>query len=377
MLRRLLRRRPFAPRAPVTTGNAFQVLPGGPAWFRALRAAIRTARREVLLESFIWDDDRTGRLFLADVAAAARRGVRVRIVVDGIGSLGLGARALRPLMRAGGGAGVFNPVGWIPRLGRLTRRNHRKLAVIDGRTAFIGGFGFRDAWAKPAPVGWWDVGVRVRGPVAAQFRTVIAGDWAACGGPALPAPPATAGRAGREALRLLPSAILRNHLLHQLRRELQTARERVWVCTTYFIPTLPMRHALRTAARRGADVRLLLPTPRRESFVFRFAGRRHYGSLLRAGVRIFEYQPSFLHAKYAVADGHWALIGSSNLDTWSGRYNLEADLEASSPGAVRALAARFLADQREAHEVTRDRWERRALWLLALERLFGRFDPWL
>jgi len=101
------------------------------------------------------------------------------------------------------------------------------------------------------------------------------------------------------------------------------------------------------------DVRLLLPTPRREHFVFRFAGRRHYGSLLAAGVRIFEYQPSFLHAKYALTDRDWAMIGSSNLDSLSSFVNLEADMEVRSKGAVRALATRFVLDTRAAHEITR------------------------
>lgn len=377
-LRDRLRWRRETHRPAAVPGNRFALLAGGPAWFGALRDAIRRARHEVLVESYIWADDRVGRAMLAEAGAAARRGVRVRIVVDAFGSLGLGDRPLRAFRAAGGELGFYNPFRWTFRLGRLARRNHRKLAVIDGATGFIGGFAIRDDWTAAPPAGRWDVGARVAGPIVDQFRRVIARDWARCRKPPLPEPgPGAPRRAGRETLRLLPSAYGRHHLFRRLRRTLHESRSRAYVCASYFIPSFRMRRALRRAARRGVDVRLLLPTPRTEAVAFRFAGRRHYGSLLRAGVRIFEFQPSFLHAKYAVVDRGWGYVGSSNLDNWSGRFDLEADLETLSRGAVDALARRFLADARRAREILYARWRRRALWITLLERLFGRFDPWL
>ena len=195
-----------------------------------------------------------------------------------------------------------------------------------------------------------------------------------------PLPPresAAAPHGGRESLRLLPSVFGKHDLFRRLRRAARPARERVCICTTYFIPSLWIRHALRRAARRGVDVRLLLPGPRMDHLAFRFANRRHYGSLLAAGVRIFEYQRSFLHAKYALVDRNWGLIGSSNLDSWSGRLNLEADLEVHSQGALGALAGRFARDLKVSREITLARWSRRAIWFRLLERFFGRFDSWL
>lgn len=360
------------------SGNRVTVLAGGPAWYGALKAAIRASRREVLVQSYLWADDASTRTFLGVATAAARRGVHVSLCMDGFGSYGFGARTLRPLLDAGGAVAVYNPLRITPRLWGLARRNHRKLVVVDGRIGFIGGFGFRRDWELPPPRGQWDIGVRVTGPVVRQFRALFVRDWARCGKP----PPPDAGvprpgRRGPETARLLPSTYGRRDIHRRIRRAISAARERAWICNTYFIPGFLMRRTLRRAARRGTDVRLLLPSPRTSAFAFRFAGRRHYGSLLRAGVRIFEFQPSFLHAKYAVTDRRWAVVGSSNLDNWTGRFDLEADLELRSPGAVEALAARFRKDSGVSREITLVRWLRRPGWVRLLERMFGWFDPWL
>jgi len=304
--------------------------------------------------------------------------VTVRIIVDGVGSFGLGANALRPLIEAGGSVGIFNPVRLLHGWSRLMRRNHRKMAVFDGVTAYIGGFGYGNDWADVPPAGWWDLGARITGPAAAQFRRVFARDWARCRQPRLPElADLRLPRAGRERLRLLPSVFGRHDLFRRLRQAARPARERVYVCTTYFIPNPWIRWALRRAARRGVDVRILLPGPHQANWPLLLAGRRHYGALLAAGVRIYEYQTSFLHAKYALVDRTMGLIGSSNLDSWSGRFNLEADLEVLSPGAIRILARRFLRDLGSAREITRSRWSRRPAWIRLIERFFGGFDPWL
>lgn len=354
------------------------MLAGGPAWFQALHAACRRARREILIETYIWAGDGIGSSMLRVVTAAARRGVRVRLLLDGFGSITMRGGALRPLLAAGGRVVFHNPVRFSWRMGALVHRNHRKLAVFDGRTAFIGGFAIRDDWASAPPAGRWDVGAVAAGPVVEQFRRVFARDWLSCRMPPLPpAGEAAIPDRGNEVLRLLPSVYGRRHLFRRLRLKLDESRHRAFICASYFIPSFRLRRALRRAARRGVDVRLLLPTPRGEAIAFRYAGRRHYGPLLRAGVRIFEFQPSLLHSKYLLVDGTWGVIGSTNLDNWSGRFNQEADLEALSPRAVAALAGRFLADTGRAREITRTRWARRAWWIKALERAFGLVDPWL
>ena len=365
---------------PHTHGNAFHLLCGGPEYFSALISAIDGAHYEVLIESYIWADDAVGRAILAAAEAAARRGGFVRIIMDGVGSYSVKPEAHRLMREAGGETGIFNPVRFKFIFRHWYERNHRKLAVIDGATAFIGGFGFWDVWVdEPPPKGWWDIGARVEGPIAAQFRRVFAHDWYLCRHHHLPAvrEPAPAHHTGKEVLRLLPSVMGRRHLLLDLRRHIECARERAYICTTYFIPSLLLRHALRRAARRGVDVRLLLPAPLKEAVAFMFAGRRHYHSLLAAGVRIFEYQPAFLHAKYAVVDRKWGYVGSSNLDNWSGRFNLEADLETLSEGSVDILSGRFLADLGDSREISFARWKTRPFWMRVMERVFGWIDPLL
>jgi len=373
-----LRWRRLSRTLPVTTGNTFSLLCGGKEYFSSLLKAIEGARNEILIESYVWADDEIGRSVLTAAAMAARRGIAVRVVMDGVGGFPARQFAEGVFSGTGGEVAIFNPVKFKPWFRRWYERNHRKIAVIDGNTAFIGGFGIRDDWIAPPPEGRWDLGARVSGPIASQFRMAFAHDWLRSRHQLLPyaVMPGQAGRGG-EMLRLLPSVLGRRDLLRNLRRSIIGAQERIYICTTYFIPSIRMRHALRRAAFRGVDVRLLLPTPVKSAMAFKFAGRRHYRSLLAAGVRIFEYQPAFIHSKYAVIDHDWGFVGSSNLDNWSGRFNLEADLEVLSPGAVQALEGRFLMDLEDSTEISPARWESRPLWMKLMERFFGWFDPLL
>jgi phosphatidylserine/phosphatidylglycerophosphate/cardiolipin synthase-like enzyme len=373
---RMLRWRRESRSLPVTRGNSLSLLCGGKEYFSALLRAISGARREVLVENYVWAEDEVGLQVLEAAAGAARRGVEVRILLDGFGGYSVRQAAQRILAGTGAKLAVFNPVRFRPGFRRWYERNHRKIAVVDGTTAFIGGFGFRRDWTDLSPAGRWDLGARVEGPVAAQFRRAFAHDWyRSRRRDAFPPVEPVQGEKGREALRLLPSVLGRRDLLRSLRRSIKGARERAYVCTTYFIPGLRMRHALRRAARRGVDVRLLLPSPREESVAFIFAGRRHYHSLMSAGVRIFEYERAFIHSKYAVVDRKWGFVGSSNLDNWSGRFNLEADLETLSPESLEALEGRFLMDLEDSREISFERWKNRPFWMKLMERVFGWIDP--
>jgi cardiolipin synthase A/B len=357
-------------------GNAVEFLARGERFFGVLREAMEGAKREVLLCSYLWWPDSTGLAFLEAAAACARRGLVVRVLMDGVGAHGIPGKWLREVEEAGGRVGVHNPVRFPGLFSRLLRRNHRKIAVIDGEVGFVGGFGFADPWIAPAPKGWWDLGAKVRGPVVPQFRRLFGYDWQRSGGEPLPDP--LGGEplpCGRERLRLLAGRRGRPELLRQLLHAIRAAQHRVLVATPYFIPGFRLRHHLRVAARRGLDVRLLLPGPRTDQLAVRLAGRRHYGSLLGSGVRIFEFQRGFLHSKVALVDLAWGAVGSSNLDSWSARFNLEADLEVLSPGGLRGLESRFLEDLGAAREIGLADWARRPLRSRILERVFGWFDP--
>ena len=199
---------------PASHGNSLHLLCGGKEYFSSILAAISGARHEVLIESYIWMDDETGRSILGAAAAAARRGVVVRLIMDGVGSYGTGPSAEKLMNAAGGESAVYKPVWFMFQFRRWYERNHRKLAVIDGTTAFIGGFGFWNVWAEPPPAGWWDIGARVSGPIGGQFRKVFAHDWHLCRRSPLPLlREHVHERSGGEVMKLVPSVLGRRDLL--------------------------------------------------------------------------------------------------------------------------------------------------------------------
>ncbi|HKB17174.1 MAG TPA: phospholipase D-like domain-containing protein, partial [Planctomycetota bacterium] len=223
----------FEPRG----GNAVELLAGGQRFFGVLREALERAKREVLLCSYLWWPDSTGHAFFEAAAACARRGLLVRVLMDGVGAHGIPGKWLRDVEEAGGKVGIHHPVRIPGRFSRLLRRNHRKIAVVDGEAGFVGGFGFADPWTAPPPEGWWDFGAKVTGPVVPQFRRLFAYDWQRSGGEALPDPPgAEPSSTGRERLRLLAGRRGRPELLRQLLRAIRAAQRRVLVATPYFIP---------------------------------------------------------------------------------------------------------------------------------------------
>jgi cardiolipin synthase A/B len=214
--------------------------------------------------------------------------------------------------------------------------------------------------------------------VVADWQRAFADTWRRCGEPLALEPPALAiahpdGAVGRLAL---SEARQRSPLATDILRRFDAATERAWVMSAYFVPSRRLRKALRRAARRGVDVRLLVPGPRTDHPWVRQAARRFYGKLLRNGVRIFEYQPRMLHAKMILCD-EWVSIGSSNLDRWSFRWNLEANQEIADRRASDAAAALFVADFAVSMQLSRRYWRERA-WLDRLrERIAGTLDRWL
>jgi len=217
--------------------------------------------------------------------------------------------------------------------------------------------------------------VQIEGPVVADWHRAFARTWRRCGPElAVAAPPATAARAGGAAGRLsLSEARQRSVLANGVIRQIDGATRRAWIMSAYFVPSRRFRKALRRAARRGVDVRLLMPGPRTDHPWVRQAARRLYGRMLRNGVRIFEYQPHMLHAKVIVCDD-WVSIGSSNLDRWSFRWNLEANQEVADARFADTVAALFEGDLRVSQAISRRHWRQRA-WLDRLrESIAGALD---
>jgi len=360
---------------PWRLGNEFRLLNDGGEFFARMLAAIEEARRYVLLEMYLVRSGAVATRFIDALGRAAGRGARVSVVFDGFGALGLTRADRRRLLDAGVELRFFNPLRLGNRLSNLLR-DHRKLLLADGRVAFVGGAGLTDDFAPGARRGpWRELMVEIQGAVIADWQRAFARTWRRCGPElALVEPPACEAHADGAAGRLsLSEARQRSVLANGVLRRIDSATARAWIMSAYFVPSRRFRKALRRAARRGVDVRLLLPGARTDHPWVRQAARRFYGKLLRNGVKIFEYQPRMLHAKMILCDD-WVSIGSSNLDRWSFRWNLEANQEIADADFANAAAAVFAGDFAVSRALSRRYWRQRA-WLDRLrETIAGVLD---
>jgi cardiolipin synthase len=352
---------------PWRQGNRFRLLADADRIFQRMLEAIGDARESVLLEMYLVESGIVARQFIAALGRCAQRGVRVHVLFDAFGSLGLRAADRRTLAASGAHLTFFNPLSLRKRL-QNCRRDHRKLLVVDGALAFVGGVGLADEFidGRRGRKAWRDLMLEISGPVVSDWQTAFARNWARSGGvpavaEALPPTPDEAaiatGMVGRLAL---SEAGHRSVLANDVVRRIDGTVRRAWIMSAYFVPSRRFRKALRRAARRGVDVRLLVPGPKTDHPWVRQAARRFYGKLLRNGVRILEYQPRVLHGKMVLCDD-WVSLGSSNLDRWSFRWNLEANQEIESAAFAAVAAAVFTADGAQSQELDRRRWRRRAL----------------
>ena len=362
---------------PWRTGNSFRLLDGGGEFFPAMLATIDAAQASVLLEMYLVHSGLIATQFIAALTAAARRGVRVRVLFDAFGSLGLARADRRRLVEAGVELRFFNPLEPRKRLGNLLR-DHRKLLIIDGRLAFVGGTGLTDEFAPTAArPGWRDLMVRIEGPVVADWQRAFARTWRRCGAELdLPPPPPCAPHAGAAGRLSLSEARQRSVLANGVLRRLDSCVQRAWIMSAYFVPARRFRAALGRAARRGVDVRLLAPGARTDHPWVRYASRRFYAHMLRSGVTIYEYQPAMLHGKVILCDD-WVSVGSSNLDRWSLRWNLEANQEIADTRCADEVAALFERDFAASRVISRRHWRERA-WLDRLrENIAGAIDRYI
>lgn len=341
--------------APLLGGNAVSLMIDAAAHYDAWLAAIRGARNRVLLENYIVRDDAVGRAFLDALVERARSGVAVAVIVDWLGCVGQSRNAFwAPLRAAGGEVRVFNP----PQLGEpfgWVSRDHRKLLVVDGMHGFLSGVCISEKWlgdhARGVPP-WRDTGVALHGPVVAELEAAFVHSWGSIGAPLanLAEVPASDAVAGDVELRLIVTqpATAGMYRLDQLIASM--ARQTLWLTDAYFVGIAPYVQALVAAARDGVDVRLLVPG---SSDIPAVAGlsRSGYRPLLKAGIRVFEWNGSMLHAKTAVADGQWARVGSSNLNIASWLGNREIDVAVENTAFAGQLAAQYERDLQQATEI--------------------------
>lgn len=369
--------------APIHRGNRVRLFTEGEGAMAAMLQAIAGARREVLCEAYIFLDDQTGEAFRDALCAAAGRGVRVCVLADAWGSISTHSGFWRD-MEAGGVEvrlfhRLFTHLWWQP------FRDHRKVLVADRRVAYTGGMNIADEYAgssglKRREERMRDTHLEIGGPAAIEMAAVFAEGWQRAGGDPLepgPAPGSGSEGAAAEGCALVHVLDSRPGRGHQetaavLAALVALANERLWLTNGYFAPGRLAVRLLAHAARRGVDVRLILPG-RTDVPIVRHAGHGFYRALLAAGVRLFEYQPSILHAKTLTADGVVSIVGSTNLDARSFQFNAECNAVVVDEPLAGEMEAAFERDQAASEEIELTRWRRRG----SLHRLGDRAARWL
>jgi cardiolipin synthase len=377
--------------SPLTAGNRVLLLQDGEDTYRAMFAAIDAATDHVNVETYKIEDDEIGRQFAELLLRKRSQGVQVNLLYDSVGSIGTPKEFFDHLKAGGVQVLEFNPVDplsvrkkWL-----VNNRDHRKLLVVDGHTAFVGGINFsrvhsggssaRDAGAE-AKTAWRDTHLRIEGPVVDEFQKLFMQTWAKQHGAPLAAAsyfPKLTGKGG-ELVRAIGSTPDDPHSLIYLTliSAISKAESHVYLTNAYFVPDPQMLEALTGAARRGVDVRLVLPGKSDASIVFH-AGRSHYSALLRAGVKIYERRGAMLHAKAATIDGVWSCVGSTNLDWRSFLHNDELDATILGREFAGQMQAAFAADLEASEAIDLERWNARPFALRVKEQAARLWEYWL
>jgi len=367
----------FAP----SRANKVELLFDGEQTFSAIEDAMRDAEHHIHVQYYIFKDDRVGQRLLNTMVTKAKQGVKVRVLCDGYGSIGI-EDFMQPLKDAGGQYQTFSPVGrfwwrWHP-----TLRNHRKIVVVDGKVGFTGGVNIGAYYFDDD--GLRDTHLRMEGPATLDLQRVFAEDWlyatdeqpdaAEVGGLDEWFPRASV--AGRDVVQVIASGPdnASESIQRFLFSAISTAKQRVYLTTPYFVPDQAMRIALETAAMRGVDVRLLLPKVSDSRLVLH-AGRSYYDELLRSGVRIFEYGPGFIHAKVLLVDRQFSTVGSANMDIRSFRLNFEVNAIVYGDEINQQLHQSFIKDLNQSQEVQISLWKERSWQMRAAESVARVLSP--
>lgn len=373
---------------PRRKGNRLAVLIDGTQGYPAMLDAIKSARRSLDLQTYIFDLDGVGEVILKGLEDAARRGVRVRVLCDGMAASGARPTLRRRLRAVGGEARAYWQVDRLFRQPLFNLRMHRKLLIADGQVAFTGGLNISQRYAKgplarlrdlrflaSARPQVRDVHFRVRGPLVQDLARSFEADWEHARGGQRPLPelpsgvfPALRGEIGPLDLRLVKAGPDQDleRIYEVLLGALSLAQRRVDLCTPYFIPDQPLLNLLRLLGYRGVKVRLFVPAKSDHPYL-NMAAQEYYDDLLDAGVEVWEVGEPFIHTKLCLVDEGWALLGSSNLDPRSFRLNFEMNLEARSAPLVRRLRKVLDGYRRGGHRVSAEKLARRT----ALQRLRG------
>jgi len=364
-------------------GNTIQQLVSGGQTFPAMLTAIAGAQRSICLETYIYEEDGTGKRFAAALMERARAGVTVRLTYDAVGGFGMSATFVDELRAAGIEVAEFHPIAPWRRRWSLSRRDHRKILVVDDEVAFTGGLNIADDYAavEDGGKGWRDTHCMLRGPIVADLARLFRRTWLYCGGTPYNAPPPAeelAPAGGSTLARLLDNTQRRRR--RRIRRAyvgaINAARHQILIENAYFLPDLVVRGALRRAMARGVEVRVIAPG-HSDVRVIELASLLVFRRLARAGVRILRWRGVMLHAKTAVIDAIWSTIGSYNLDNISLFYNLEDTVEVLDAEHGAAMVRQFELDTANTDPFDEATWQRLPWWKKFGAWLAYQFRRWL
>jgi cardiolipin synthase len=360
-------------------GNALSILNNGDAFYPAMLKAIAEAEASITIEAYIYWDGEVGRQFADALAAKAKAGARVKILLDAVGSSSIGEDVLRILESGACQLAWYNPFNW-RRLGRYNHRTHRKSLIVDGRIAFTGGAGIADHWRGDArnPSEWRDLQIRLEGPAVTPLQTGFAQNWLQTTGELISGPLyyPLSEPAGTLALQSIMSSpeigASTARIMYYL--SIICARRSILIANPYFVPDAAARDALIEAKRRGVDVRVMVAARYNDNWLAHNNSVRVYGRLLEAGIEILEYNHTMLHLKTMVVDDKWFTIGTTNFDNRSFAHNEENNTCGHDAALATQLHEMFEQDARGCERLDLAKWKRRGLWRRAEEVVAAFFE---
>lgn len=348
----------------ILPGNRFEVLQNGDEIFPSMLQAIRSARKTITFETYIYWSGEVGQEFANALAERARAGVKVHVLIDWVGSSKIDKRFLSVMEEAGVQVRKYHPPRWYD-LSKLNNRTHRKLLVVDGAVGFTGGVGIATEWTGHAqdPQHWRDTHFRAEGPVVAQMQATFGDNWTKTTGDVLHGADyypmiEAAGNAAGQMFSSSPSGGSESMRLMYL-LVISAAIQSIDLSSAYFVPDELARDTIVAAIKRGVRVRIITPGPHTDTETVRRASRALWGDLLRAGAEIYEYQPTMYHCKVLVADGLLVSVGSTNFDDRSFRLNDEASLNIYDRAFAQRQIDIFEKDLAQSTRMTFDEWQAR------------------
>jgi cardiolipin synthase len=381
--------------SPLVAGNKVTLLIDGPATYDAMFKAIREAGSTINFETFIFEDDEVGRRFADALLRKQAEGVQVNLIYDSVGSMKTPAAFFRRLRDGGVQVREFNPINPLETGGKIwlvNKRDHRKILVVDGKTAFTGGVNISSVYSSsssgrlsreqqggPVQHAWRDTHVRIVGPAVAEFQKLFLDTWARLNGPESGReyfPPLK--REGKDLVRVVGSTPGRENRITYMMyvSAFAYAENSIHLTTAYFAPDNQALDALIRAAERGVDVRIVLPGAS-DSVLLYYAGRSYYTRLLESGVKLYERRNSMIHAKTAVIDNIWSTVGSTNMDLTSFLHNDEVNAIILSRDFAAEMESLFEEDLRQSNRILLEEWKKRPLWDRFKEWFIKLFGHWL